>query len=247
MIVVIILPIILSLNDMNPNTRTFFIALVIALVLIRLLWIFDTHLIYHLFSGYELDHTLGLHKTEKNIFQLLDCFHLRRKIFSSIHDDLHATYYKTDEDYSDKNKKSKFSYLKTPEDVAHEIDRVREELKVKQSELSSLENMMFLFIQELSSTGRIANQPQDQDQEQQQQDQVQENKPEQYHEFYNKYNDDNDDFENSKSPRYNIEQQKQKQQIEEIKYRMEENEKVKNEKLHFEFKNTESNSYNRHA
>lgn len=140
---------------MNPNTKSFFIALIFSLTLLRLLWLFESHLIYQLFSGYELDHTLGLHKSEKNIFELIYCCNqISNKVFTTNNE----VAFHTEEGVGASSKKlsqkdqEKFSYLKNPEEVAHEIDRIKDEIRVKQHELSSLENMMFAFIQESSSS-----------------------------------------------------------------------------------------------
>lgn len=170
--VIIIMYILLKIIDITPYTRMFIVGLTISLVLLRLLWVFYSQLIFNLFVGYELDRTLTLRKSEKNILQLIGCGKLSNKILATTDDDNGADLSMYDirkkvdvetggpssnNNNSNINFKSlkgmeKYAKLKNREELLHEINRVKEEAQHKQMELACLENMMFASEQDNSNS-----------------------------------------------------------------------------------------------
>ena len=132
---------------MDPIFRQFFVSLIICLTLLRMIWIFESHFIYRLLAGYELDRALFLRKTEKNILELLGLRKLSNKILAINQDDNAIS---TTENLSGQGNTSmvkgleKFSKMKNQEEITTEIVRIKEEMKLRQIELACLENLMFV-------------------------------------------------------------------------------------------------------
>mgnify|MGYP006977228688 CR=1 FL=1 len=142
------------------------VGLIISLVLLRLLWIFYSPIIYNLFLGYELDRTLVLRKSEKNLLQSMGLNKLSNKILATNDDDPpslkvghkeHGNETSTSPNNNTNSNFSsreieKYSKLKNREELVHELARAREEVQQKLMEISCLENMMFASEQDNSSS-----------------------------------------------------------------------------------------------
>jgi hypothetical protein len=125
----------LSLLSMNPLIQEFFIAIVISVLMLRLLWLFEAERFYQVLAGYELDQGLVLHQSENNV---IDYLLLRaRRISSSV-----ATVVSSD---PESPSHQKYSTSRSKEELDMEIRRLQEDIKMKQNELAYVENLIFVM------------------------------------------------------------------------------------------------------
>lgn len=153
------LSILLGVVKFLPIEREFITSLIICLLLLRILWVFEHQIIYHLLAGYELDRSLILHKSEKNILELWGIVLFQAKVMSS-GDDYCSTSSITQRSEQLTSpgtgyllKYNKYDKLKTRDEIIMNIDRVRKEFEEKRLELTSLENMLFTVDQDSDDVG----------------------------------------------------------------------------------------------
>ncbi len=102
--------------------------------MMRLLWVFHSQLVTQLFLGYELDKSLALRKTEKTILEYL--YPSRTpKILADSSEILSI---------EEQGIKTKYSRYHSKEELDAEIQKIKEEIRMKQLELAHVENLIFL-------------------------------------------------------------------------------------------------------
>lgn len=143
--------------DMEPLITQFFTSLVIGLLVSRILWIFESQLMYNLMLGYELDRALILRKSEKSFFEMdtsFLCWSASKKISDMSKNDsgLPTSSYSNTlgqgnicpvEERMMLKGLEKYGKLKNKAELDAEIGRVKEEICRHQVELVCLENMIF--------------------------------------------------------------------------------------------------------
>ncbi len=102
--------------------------------MMRLIWIFESELIIHLFLGYELDKSLTLRKTENGFLNYL-CSNCSSKILS---DSLEII------PEEQKQIHHKYSKFHSKEELDAEIKKIKETIRCNQLELAHVENLIFL-------------------------------------------------------------------------------------------------------
>jgi hypothetical protein len=147
--------------NIEPILRDYLENLILALLLLRILWIFESQIIYQLFTGYELDRTLLLQKSQKSLFEMLGNY--SKKVYTE------------PKSLTDNNSSStshlpgasdmltapgmafvmkgleKFARMKDRDEIIAEIQRVKEEKEMRQIEFNCLENLLFAVDRESES------------------------------------------------------------------------------------------------
>lgn len=150
--------------NLEPLIRQFFVSLIISLLVSRILWVFESQLMYQLMFGYELDRALILRQSEKNIFEMVNWkkFSSKVNIYSKSDQPTASisnqqggnelmNFPGSNQDQFMLKGLEKYSKLKNKEELNIEIDRVKEEIKLRQVELVCLENMIFASEQDSKS------------------------------------------------------------------------------------------------
>jgi hypothetical protein len=152
--------IVFALAPLEPVLQVYLKALIIGLLLLRILWIFENKIVYHLLAGYELDRTLLLQKSENNLLEMFGSY--SKKIYSEpASTSNHSSSISHLAGASDvlagpgatlvMKGLEKFSRLKDRDEIIAEIKRVKEEKEIRQIELTCLENLLFTVDRESES------------------------------------------------------------------------------------------------
>ena len=168
--------VLLFVVNLQPLTRQFIVGIVVSLLVSRILWIFESQLMYQLMLGYELDRTLILRKSEISILDI-KCwkgFSHRVAVYSKSEEPTASmsnqvggiggiggigggggnelnTFPGLNQNHLMLKGLEKFAKLKNKEELNVEIDKLKEEIKLRQIELVCLENMIFASEQDSKS------------------------------------------------------------------------------------------------
>jgi hypothetical protein len=150
---ILVITIVLAFSNLEPVMKFFLKSLAIALLLLRILWTFESQLIYQLLAGYELDRSLILRQSELTILEMSHTF--KTKIYSSP-DTGTGTGTGRAEGLDPGNgilskQFDRLSQMKTREEIIAEMDRLKAEHLLRQQELNCLGGLLFLTDQESSS------------------------------------------------------------------------------------------------
>lgn len=145
-IVLFIAFLIIIVADIEPLAKQFFVCLVKGFLASRIVWIFESQLLYYLMFGYELDRGMNLKKTEKSVYEVLCC----QPVKVGLNDEpptssmaLSPSSFGTLDHRRTPKGMEKYSQLRNKAELDAEIARARDELQHCQRELACLENMVF--------------------------------------------------------------------------------------------------------
>jgi hypothetical protein len=124
---IVIALVIMNLINLSPLTTEFFLSAVMCALGLRLVYLFEAELIFHLLSGYELDQGLVLHQSEKSVMDYIPLFSKRLAPLDDP-DNLHQ---------------QKYATFHSREELNLEIQRLQRDIRLKQTELAYVENLMF--------------------------------------------------------------------------------------------------------